>query len=112
MIPKMPWVDPIVFDLVHLLSHERLHNYHDWIKVGYCLHNISPDLLDLWDEISKVCDENHCEKYFPGHCAAQWRKMDNNHPNALTIRSLHYWARQDNPEGYANLLNELLPPIM
>jgi len=96
----------MVYSVARLLSHQRLHNFHSWYSVGLCLHNISPDLLYLWDEISQVSDKwdsTCCQKY--------WNKMNSTHHHPLTIKSLHFWAKTDNPEGYIEMLNNMMPPI-
>lgn len=102
----MRYIDPIVFDLVRLLSYQRLHSFHTWYQVGLCLHNISDDLLDLWDEISQVS-----EKWSPTCCQKFWNKMSSNHTRPLTIKSLHFWARNDNPDGYIEMLSNMMPPV-
>jgi hypothetical protein len=99
------YIDPMVYNLARLLSYQRLHNFKTWIQVGMCLHNISPDLLDLWDEISQVSD-----KWTPICCQKFWNSMNNNHVNPLTIKSLHYWAKHDNPDGYIEMLQNMMQP--
>lgn len=87
-----------VIELVHMLSDERAENYEDWMKVGWALHNISPEsneLLVLWDEFSK-----RSHKYDEGACAKAWASMKK---SGLTLGSLHYWASRDNPEQYKKL---------
>ena len=100
------YIDPIVYSLIRLLSYERLHNFRSWLQVGMCLHNISPDLLSSWDEISQISS-----KWDPECCPKFWGGMSNNHRNPLTIRSLHYWAKMDNPDGYIEMLNNMTQPL-
>ena len=80
-------------ELVKILSPERASNYRKWMEVGWCLYCISPLMLDEWIEFSKQCPE----KYKEGECEIIWKKMEN---RGVSIRSLHRWARIDNPERY------------
>ena len=78
--------------LVSLLSDERANNYHDWIKVGWALHNVDKALLPVWIEFSKKCPSKFNEK----ECKTKWQDMK----PGLTIRSLQAWAKEDNPHKY------------
>lgn len=80
-------------ELVKLLSAERASNYQKWMEIGWCLYCISPLLLDEWIEFSKRCPE----KFKEGECEVIWKKMED---RGMSIRSLHRWARLDNPERY------------
>jgi len=83
-----------VRDLVKILSAERADNYRTWIEVGWCLHNISPSLLDSWIDFSKKS-----EKFVPGECESQWVSFDSR-DDGLGIGSLHRWAKLDNLKEY------------
>jgi P4 family phage/plasmid primase-like protien len=84
--------------LVFVLNKTRADNYNDWIRVGWCLHNLifyeNDDrlYLDLWIEFSK-----QSPKYRSGECEMHWRKM---HDDGLRIGTLHKWAKEDNPQEY------------
>ena len=64
-----------------------------WLRVGMALHSVSPDLLQVWDEWSKLS-----EKYKPRECARQWRSFKAD--GGLGLGTLIAWARSDsgNPE--------------
>jgi P4 family phage/plasmid primase-like protien len=80
-----------------MLNEFRASDYHEWIRVGLALHNISDALLPTWIEFSKKC----MSKFKQGECERNWRTMKNPaNGNVLTIRSLAYWAKQDNPKEY------------
>jgi len=80
-----------------MLSDKRASDYHDWLRVGLALHNIDNSLLLVWIEFSKKCSR----KYKEGECEKTWNTMKNPlNGNVLTIRSLAYWAKQDDPKEY------------
>lgn len=85
----------LVKNLVGLLDSKRMDNYADWIRLGWCLRNIDDSLLDLWDETSQ-----QSPKYEVGVCEQHWYHMKE---GGLGIGTLHMWAKQDNPEGYAKV---------
>uniref|UniRef100_A0A6C0LZW2 SF3 helicase domain-containing protein n=1 Tax=viral metagenome TaxID=1070528 RepID=A0A6C0LZW2_9ZZZZ len=86
--------------LVGLLSPKRNNTYKEWIELGFCLHNIDDSLLDTWIDFSKLSS-----KFKGGECEKAWKGFRD---TGITIKSLHYWARKDNPGGYGDmLLNEL-----
>ena len=84
--------------LVSLLSPERANNYHDWIKVGWALHNIDVTLLPVWLEFSKLCPSKYNEK----DCRTKWQTMK----PGLTIRSLQAWAKEDNYHKYNQFMKD------
>lgn len=86
--------------LTKLLSVSRAENHDDWLKVGFCLHNIDKSLLGDWIEFSKLCPS----KFKNGDCEKRWYKMKTGQ-DMLTIRSLHLWAKQDNYSDYMNYRN-------
>ena len=80
-----------------MLADSRASDYHDWMHVGLALHNIDDSLLPSWIEFSKKCPR----KYKEGECERIWRTMKNpGSGNILTIRSLAYWAKQDDPKQF------------
>lgn len=78
--------------LVEILADHRADNYQEWIELGWCLHNISDELLDDWIAFSK-----RSPKFTPGYCETQWTKMKD---DGLGIGSLIRWAREDDLEKY------------
>ena len=87
--------------LTEMLSGTRATSYNDWINVCWALHNISDKLLDAWKSFSKKCPKKYNEK----DCESVWGKARN---GGYSIASLHFWARQDNPDEYIKLLRENL----
>lgn len=86
----------VVKHLVSILSIKRCESYEDWIRIGWCLRNIDNELLEDWVEFSKQSD-----KYSDGECERLWDKMKE---SGLGIKTLHMWAKKDDPEGYHNVM--------
>ena len=78
------------------------------MEVGWCLYNIdsSDDMFDTWVEFSKKSDKSGGTDW--GKYKRDWsRGFTRNTAGAkLTIKSLHYWARSDNPTVYSKLVEE------
>jgi len=85
-----------VRQLLSLLNNERAIYYPEWIRVGWCLHNIDKGHLHLWEDFSK-----RSEKYKPGECEDLWNQMLD---EGLNKGSLHKWAKEDSPIAYAELV--------
>jgi hypothetical protein len=85
--------------LVLLLDAKRADSYDSWIAVGILLHkyNNSKESLELWERFSK-----QSKKYEKGCCVDKWNGFGNKY-DKLTIGTLKYFARMDNPTGYALL---------
>lgn len=79
--------------LVNMLDPKRATDYSDWVELGWCLHNISPGLLPVWEEFSKKSD-----KYEDGRCSEIWNKARSD--GGLSLGTLYYWAKHDSPEEY------------
>jgi len=94
--------------LTMILSSERAGNYTDWLDVGYCLNGISSDLLKTWIAFSKKWsmfnDATECNK--------QWEWFQRNNNKQITIASLHFWAKHDDPDGYKDILRDSLEKLV
>lgn len=78
----------------------RYIKYNEWIQVAICLHNIHPDLLDVFLDFSAQ-DE---QKYNEGECINYWNRLTFRNDGArLGEGTLRYWSRMDNPEEYAEI---------
>ena len=84
--------------LISCLSEQRADEYSTWIELGFCLHNISHELLKEWINFSK-----RSTKFIEGECDKEWKKFKN---DGLTIASLHRWSRTDNIERYNELIHD------
>ena len=89
------------------LSAERATGYQSWIEVGWCLHNIDPseEMFQTWMEFSskstKAGDNNI------NALMRDWNRgwTRSQRERQFTIRSLHMWAKQDNPKRYREIMN-------
>jgi P4 family phage/plasmid primase-like protien len=91
-------------NLVELLSPTRAENYHDWVHVGWALHYVDSSLLSTFIKFSKKS-----KKYEKEGCLKIWREADD---SGFTIASLKWWARLDNPKGYAKILRQQVNILM
>lgn len=91
--------------LTALLSKDRASKYNSWIHVGWALHNIDDNLLDCFITFSKRCPK----KYEEGCCEDVWERARD---NGFTLASLYWWAKEDNPAGYVELLRENVKTII
>ena len=94
--------------VMECLSEPWYEQYEKWIRVGWCLHNIeaSEEMFNLWMEFSAKSGKS------AGNNTAQLRqdwfygmRKSGDGPR-LTERSLRKWAREDNPELYAEIISE------
>ena len=86
------------------LSVERATAYKTWLEVGMCLHNIdsSEEMFDTWMEFSAKSAKASVNKR--AELFRNWTKWARNHSeHKLTERSLHMWARNDNPDKYRQI---------
>jgi hypothetical protein len=85
-------------ELVKCLSESRAEKYDDWSNLGWTLHNISDseEILAVWDKFSK-----NGSSYRSGECDKLWCKMRTEKQGMATLK---YWAKLDNPEMYAKVM--------
>ena len=81
-----------LLELVMMLNQDRADYYKYWIKVGWALWSDSKDNLPIWIEFSK---QSH--KFTDGECDEIWKNIKF---VKVTIGTIHYWAKLDNPEKY------------
>jgi len=90
--------------LVSLLSDDRNDSFESWIKLGWALHNIDKSLLSTWVDFSK-----RSPKFKEGECEEKWANMRN---DGLTIRSLMYWAEEDNYHKYHEFIKQEFAEVL
>jgi P4 family phage/plasmid primase-like protien len=92
------------------LSEERAEEHDSWMRVGWCLHNIHPsdEMFDLWMEFSKKSPKwEHHRKYEVSKLRREWHhgmRKEGDGPR-LGMRTLYYWAREDNYERYKQIID-------
>ena len=90
------------------LAVKRADDYKTWMEVGWCLANIdgSEAMFDTFVEFSKKSAKATGTDW--GKLKSAWmRGFSRNTAGAkLTMKSIHYWAREDNPEKYKELVEE------
>lgn len=83
-------------NLLDTLHPSRYTDYFKWFKVMCLLANTSKSYKPLAEHFSMKC----AEKYNPSDFEKYWEIASNSKKNTLTMGSLHYWAKLDNPEKY------------
>lgn len=99
--------------VLECLSEERAENHDSWMRVGWCLHNIArtDEMFHLWMEFTETkCPHkwNHHRAREVNQLKRDWdtnMRMDGDGPR-LSERSLHKWARDDNPQAYTKVIDE------
>lgn len=82
------------------LKSERYTDYKTWIDVGVCLKNIHPDLEDVFQDFSAQIGDG----YNQSECMRKWDSFGFRvEGGRLSEKSLRYWSREDNPEGYDDI---------
>lgn len=90
--------------LTKILSKQRATSYKSWIIVGWALHNTDESLLQDFIEFSKKAPE----QYVPGCCERVWEKARDLTNEGFTLSSIYWWAKEDNPTEYANIMRDSL----
>jgi P4 family phage/plasmid primase-like protien len=91
------------------LSADRAIGYQSWMEVGWCLHNIDPskEMFDVWMEFSTKSPKASLNNV--SQLERDWSRgwsRSNHEQRHFTIRSLHMWARADNPRRYNKLMKD------
>ena len=92
----------IVDKLLSLLSKDRAVDRNDWMEVGWVLFNIfrqSEEGLQRWIRFSEKSPENFSLEV----CRYEWSKMC---VRNLTIGTLKFMAKEDDPQGYSEIMKE------
>ena len=103
----------VIHKLVSILSPTRADNHDDWMRVGWCLHNIDYTLLESWIEFSSQSSKADIQGTQHGRskerCEKEWINMTN---KGLELGSLHRWAKKDSPDEYLKIVREDLTNLI
>jgi P4 family phage/plasmid primase-like protien len=83
------------------LDKKRSDDEGDWMKVGWCLHNIGKggeEMMNIWIEFSQQSD-----KFEEGICEEKWSKM---RTEGYGEGSLYYWLREDNLPLWESIMQD------
>lgn len=95
-------------NLVALLSKKRASAWEDWIHVGWALKHTGDELYDTFITFSKRCKSKFDQKM----CDKIWNTKFTDEKKPLTIASLHWWAKQDSPNEYKDLIWKSLDQLL
>lgn len=88
--------------LLDNLNPIRAHDYQSWYQVLCVLASLGPAYMPLGEYFSRKCPEKFNEPEF----RKLWTSIIRNGRNSFTIGSLHYWAKTDNIDRYAEIQNQ------
>jgi P4 family phage/plasmid primase-like protien len=98
----------LVQKLVDIISPHRAEDRNEWIQVGWILYNIFDGDrrgYDMWTGFSKTCPAKFDEK----QSLYEWNRMTK---RRLTVASLKFLARQDNPDKYSEIMALCMEPYI
>ena len=100
-------IDTIKRLTIECLSSSRADSYQQWIEVGWCLHNIDPsqEMFDTWMDFSNKSGKANTNNV--NTLLRDWNRGwgQSQRDKCFTSRSLHMWAKQDNPISYRKIMN-------
>nr|WPF46472.1 MAG: hypothetical protein [Lake Baikal virophage 3] len=86
------------------INKEHAENYDDWVKVGIALYHAKVPWT-IWDEFSKRTTIEG--QYEEGRCFYTFQSFkDKVIDDPITIKTLYWWLKQENPEVFATLINQ------
>ncbi len=88
-----------IISLVDTLHPKRSINYNDWFKVLCVLANTSKSYKPIAEHFSRKCVEKFNKETFERY----WTDICAMRDNRLSLGSLHFWAKEDNPERYESI---------
>lgn len=90
--------------LLDIISDTRAEDRNDWMTIGWALYNIgdgSSEALEIWLDFSRRCGD----KFNENECIYQWEHMTKKN---MSLGTLIFYAKKDNPEGYAKYLDDII----
>ena len=93
---------------IECLSKKRADDYKTWIETGWCLANIdsSEEMFEVFKLFSAKSEKSAGTDW--AKIKREWiRGFSRDTAGAkLTLKSLHFWAREDSPKEYAEIVEE------
>eukprot|EP00798_Chlamydomonas_sp_ICE-L_P008999 gene8999-biopygen8883 len=88
-----------LYNIVDILDAQRASGYDSWLKVGMALKNTvdagtDTQRLDIWKSFAKKCPDKFCDTKHE----QVWANLK---PTNITLGTLRFLAKQDDPMGYA-----------
>jgi len=92
--------DAPITSLLDLLNPSRCDTYSDWLTVGMALKasGYEFDTWDTWSRLSHKYDRVACEK--------TWNGFKTAHTNPVTLGTIHYMVKCDNPDAYSQFISQ------
>ncbi len=91
--------------VMECMRDDRANIHEEWIQMCWCLASIenTERMLNLFIEFKKKCPE----KFDEDRCRTEWdlflKKSANVNQKKLSIGSIYYWAKMDNPEKFKEI---------
>lgn len=95
-------------ELFEIISINHIEEYQDWIIIGLAINSLNLQFFEkclLYTEVSKFSSkyknqsESTCRKLLLGF-------NNNNKTNVVTIGTVRYWAKKENPPAYKDWMNK------
>lgn len=86
-----------------ILPKKYYNDYDEWLRVGFALHNVDKRMFITWILFSSQCDKFDFSE-IPNYLEI-WHGM---RADGLTGRSIMYWAKENNLEGYKKIHDETI----
>lgn len=106
--------ESLIKSLLNILDKKRAESYYDWLQIGIILHhcdqqnhNSTINYFNLWTDWSR-----QSKKFNESYCQKIWTDLKSTPQKPLTINSLLYYAKYDNPEKYTLCINKHRMNIM
>ncbi len=98
-----------IAELLTILSDKRATEYEDWLHISWALKNGNIP-FEVFDIFSKRTTKNN---YKYEECLNHWNSISSDiKKTPVTLGSIHYYAKQDNPEQYKNFVSKYRKPIV
>ena len=96
-------------NLIDILDPKRFDDYEMWRDLCYALHDLGEDYKDVFFEASQKC----VEKFDLHRASSLWDEAAKGASSgeSITVGSLLYWAKSDNPDAYNKWRDLQIPAL-